>query len=272
MVILTVVNISVFATLLIGLLSFEKLPQIGVDLDLSDISQNGAHIVLKLNINNPTGLDMEIKNFRIFIKDDKGKKISNVSFNDVKVPSGSVSSTSGEFFVPLDVLNLEKFIIEVRGDVIVSVIGITKRLPLRTNILMINPNLQNLLSEEPLDMETKSDYMFSLSGLMDFMVIEIRNPYNISISIENLTIDVFSVEDNIDRLICSVPLGEGIVQPKGSLVFQKMIFIPYSDLFSGGKTDWLKSSIECSVSVPPINQSIRMRVVSYTDLHPFRRG
>jgi len=265
-----ILNISLLSVIIVSFQSVEGLPSITIKMDISDISEDGLDIVMNMDIYNQNGIDMEISNLVIEILRNEEKTLGDIVIDSLHIPSRSHAAAEKELKIPMEILDSDIITVKITGDAVVSFLGVKKNLGISSQIEVINLDIDRLLSLLPIEMETRSRYKLSPMGLKGLVSICIRNPYNISLLVENITLNVYRVDDEKDMKIYSVCIGSGTVEPGGSLELEKSVLIPYSQ-FRGERLkilpEWFKSSMDADIRIPILNKSVKMRLVSYRDLH-----
>jgi len=268
-----ILNISLLSVIIVSFQSVEGLPSITIKMDISDISEDGLDIVMNMDIYNQNGIDMEISNLVIEILRNEEKTLGDIVIDSLHIPSRSHAAAEKELKIPMEILDSDIITVKITGDAVVSFLGVKKNLGISSQIEVINLDIDRLLSLLPIEMETRSNYRLSPAGLKGTVSVYIGNPYNISLLIENVTLNVYRVENGNEVKIYSVYMGGGVAEPGGSLELEKNVLIPYNQLRGGGfkiLPEWFKSSMDADVRIPILNRSIKVRLSSYRDMHLLR--
>ncbi len=269
---LLILNISLLSIITVSFQSVEGLPSINIEMDISDISEDGLDIVMEMNIYNQNGIDIEMNNLMIEILRNEKKTLGHINIDSLHIPAHSHAIAEKEMKIPVEILDSDLITVKITGDTIVSFLWIKKNLGISSQIKLLNLNVDRLLSSLPVEMETRSDYKLSPVGVRGWVSIHIRNPYNISMVMENITLSVYRMDDEKEVKIYSIPMGSGIVEPGESLRLEKDVFVPYSQLIGEGfriLPDGFKSCIDARIRIPVLNRSINVRLVNYRDVHLF---
>ena len=268
-----ILDISLLSVIIVSLQSVEGLPSINIKMDISDISEDGLDIVMKMDIYNQNGVDMEISNLVIEILGNEKKMLEHAVMDSIHIPARSHAIADKELEIPIEILDSDIITIKITGNAVVSFLGMKKSFGISSRIEVINLDINRLLSTLPVEMETRSDYKLSPAGLKGIVSICIKNPYNISLIIENVTLNVYRVENGNEVKIYSVYMGSGVAEAGSSLELEKNVLIPYSRLRGKGLKilpEWFKSSMDADVRIPILNRSIKVRLSSYRDMHLLR--
>jgi len=270
---LLILDISLLSVIIVSFQSVEGLPSINIKMDISDISEDGLDIVMNMDIYNQNGIDMEISNLVIEILRNEKKRLEHVDIDSFYIPAHSHAIAEKELKIPMEILDSDIITVKITGKAAVSFLGIKKDLGISSRIEIMNLDIDRLLSTLPVEMKTRSNYRLSPAGLKGTVSVYIGNPYNISLLIENVTLNVYRVENGNEVKIYSVYMGSGVAESGGSLELEKNVLIPYNQLRGGGfkiLPEWFKSSMDADVRIPILNRSIKVRLSSYRDMHLLR--
>ncbi len=270
-----ILDISLLSVIIVSFRSVEGLPSINIKMDISDISEDGLDIVMNMDIYNQNGVDMEISNLVVEILRNEKKTLGYVDIDFLYIPARSHAIAEKELKISMEILDSDIITIKITGKAAVSFLGIKKDLGISSQIEIMNLDIDRLLSSLPVEMETRSNYKLSPAGLKGTVTVHIGNPYNISLLIENVTLNVYRVENGNEVKIYSVCMGSGVAEPGGSLELEKNVLIPYNQLRGEGfkiLPEWFKSSMDADVRIPILNRSIKVRLSSYRDMHLLRLG
>jgi len=192
---LLILNISLLSIITVSFQSVEGLPSINIEMDISDISEDGLDIVMEMNIYNQNGIDIEMNNLMIEILRNEKKTLGHINIDSLHIPAHSHAIAEKEMKIPVEILDSDLITVKITGDTIVSFLWIKKNLGISSQIKLLNLNVDRLLSSLPVEMETRSDYKLSPVGVRGWVSIHIRNPYNISMVMENITLSVYRMDD-----------------------------------------------------------------------------
>lgn len=271
-----VVTINIFVTIVVfHEISSIQIPFATIDFEITNLNQDELIANLTLHIHNPNSFSMSLKNLLVDVLNENDVKIGSIEIGDIEIPPKSLSSLSSKGSLPLIMLNSREIKAKVRGVLCGNILGIKKKTNLGIDILFKPPSLERIFTDSPFDVKTKLDYTLTCRGISGHVTIEIRNPYNLSLFFENITISLYTVKNGENKLLCRELVGGGLVKARTTTLFEKNLTIPYKNLLKHGFLsfpDWLRTALEATISMPPINQKIRIVLEGYQDMHLLKKN
>jgi len=248
-------------------------PSLHIQVDFEEITQKEINLTGIITVDNPNTFDIYIDDISGMIVTETGKNVGYLKiFGDV-IAAKSSQDFDGIGRIIIDAINAEVLMVNINGSAGAKIAGINESLSFNVQAQIPVPDLGTILSDEAIDAVIRGDYKVSIRGLIDEIIFEVNNPHKIDLYAENITIFIHRVDNNEDRLITQGSLGSGLIKGENVTIFEGQCLIPYSKLFpvEGQRffPDWLKITIRAEISILGINQSIKVGVVGYQDLHLF---
>jgi len=250
-------------------------PEIHMNADLTDLTQEGVTVTASVDVTNPNGFDLFLKDVTISFSNDKDASVGSLQMNDVLLPGNDEVTIDITGFLDIAALNADVLVMSLSGSAGISLAGIEKSLSLSTSADIQMPDLNSLLSQTlPTDLVMRGDYRTTFSGLLINVTIEIINPNEIDIQAEDLTVSVYRVDQEDETFITRAELDGGIAEADSSFLTQSDVTIPYRSLVyvpgHFGLPDWICVRVYANMSIPGIDATLWVGICEYQDMHIFR--
>jgi hypothetical protein len=217
-IILIILNLSVGGFFLYIINVIES-PSISAEINLTDITSNEIVIDAKIDISNPNPFDLIIGDIQLVSETSEGNKFTNISIDGGKVLSNNNKTFSHTKDVSFSG-NIPKILKNsITADVGVRVFGfIEKSIPVEAIVIVSAKELIDNLSIPDINIHAGIEEITG-EGIIFKSVVEIKNPSNIQLKVDNVFVDL-TTEEN--KSVGSLDLKGGTLTPKGSLTLEAL--------------------------------------------------
>ena len=263
-------------TNMMDLINDVNTPIINSQLQFGTIDQNEINVSLSLDVYNPNSFDMEINDLSIRIVDTHDNIYGSCDPSDIVILSEKHTIIEETVTISLTALNSEVLYLNSSMEVKVVIAGFVKQLPFNISSKIILPDLDTILSSSfPTDVIIKGDYHPSLNGLIDTITLMVRNPNNIELSIKDIEVRIYRINNNQRTIIGNGSIDSGIIQPNTITKLTGEVLIPYTKLLIPNGIallpDWLEVSIRANATIKGLNHYMWVGMIAYQDFHPLRK-
>jgi len=263
-------------TNMMNMINEVKAPIINSQLQFGSINQNEINVSLSLDIYNPNSFNMEINNISIQLLDKQDTSYSSCTPSDVIIQSEKHNIIEETISISLNALNSDLLFLNSSMDIQFIIAGFAKQLPLNISSKINLPDLNTMLSSSfPTDVIIKGDYHPSLNGLIDTIILVVRNPNNIEFTVKDIQVHIYRIDNNQRTLIGNGSIDSGVIQANTLTKLTGEVLIPYTKvLLPTGLNllpDWLEVSIRANATIQGLQHYIWVGMIAYQDLHPLRK-
>jgi hypothetical protein len=245
------------------------LPQIHLAANFSEITQTGVNFTGNLEITNPYSIDMAIENISVAVETETGLQVGTVTVQGKTIPAKTSQQLTGSGQLLLKALDAKTLRMTVHGDVIVFIAGIKKSMNLSIDADIIPPHLEQLLSDLPTDAALTGKYKVTFGGLLDQITLEIINPNKLTLHAADITVHIYRIDRDKQRLMCNGTIPEGVITPQNTTILKGDMLIPYSQLIPhlGERlfADRLQITVRTNITIQGLNQTIWVGMIGYQD-------
>ena len=193
--IVTIINIIFGAIIFINIQILET-PEITINAELIEINSNEAILKTIINIDNPNGFEIVMKNFKLTTLTPDGFKVANVKIKGGEIGSNKNKSFSKEIIISFNGNSPELLTSKISGEIGANFLFIQKTIPLKVGIITNVKNILNDISVPILDLSI-NNYELINNGIKINASIDVYNQNSIGFFIENNTADIKSEKNEI---------------------------------------------------------------------------
>jgi hypothetical protein len=249
------------------------LPQIHLEGNFSEITQEGVNFTGVMEITNPYTIDLAIENISVDVETETGAPVGTIAIQGKIIPAKTSQQLTGSGQVLLKALDAKTIHMTLHGNIIVFVAGIRKIMNLSVDANIVPPRLEQLLSNLPTEASLTGQYRFTLrGGLHDQITFEIKNPNKLTFLATDITVKIYRIDRNKTRLISNGTLADGVIPPQDTKILQGDMLIPLIQLWPrlGERfiPDRLQVILRANITIQGFNQTIWIGVIGYQDF-PF---
>lgn len=210
--IVTIINVSSVAILYSDLVSL-KAPEITVTVDITEINSNEAVVETIINIYNPNGFDVSVKDLKITTKTFDNKEIANMKIDGGYIPSQETKTYTKSFEINFNGNSPEKLKTTISGIIGMKSGFIEKTIPLAVSVISIVDEVLNKLAAPTANIHVNFGEI-SQKSINTTILIEAYNPNTFEFGLENVVIDF--ITDKGDK-VGKLEIRGGILPAKGYL-------------------------------------------------------
>lgn len=263
-------------TNILNLINDVDAPIINSQLQFGDINQNEINVSLSLNVYNPNSFDLNINSISIQIRDKQDYSYGSCDLSDIIIHSEEYTLIEETIAISLNALNSEVIFLNTSMDLQVTLAGFMKKLPVNISSKINLPDLNTLLSSSfPTDVIIKGDYHPTLNGIIDTIILMVRNPNNIEFTIKDIQVHIYRIDKNQRTIIGNGSINSGIIKANMVTKLTGEVLIPYTKfLMPTGLNlfpDWLEVSIRANATIKGLNHYLWVGMIAYQDFHPLRK-
>lgn len=252
------------------------MPLIHLAANFSDITQEGLTFTGIIDITNPNTIDLSIEHLSATITTETGIRVGTLEIQGETIPAKTTKQLRGSGWILLKALDAQELQLTLTADVIIAAAGLRKSMNLSVQADILPPSLERLLSDLPTEASLTGVYRYSLkNGLHDTVTFTIKNPNNLTLLAEDLTVKIYRVDGTKTRMISNGTLPNGLIYPQNTTVFQGDMFVPLTQLWPRRGEhfipDQLQVILRSNVTIQGINQTIWIGVIGYQNfaIHRF---
>jgi len=250
-------------------------PTLNIQAEFGELTEDGINLTGTIETYNPNKFDLYIEGISVVIETETGKNVGNLEISGGTLASKESLELKSEGRILLEALNAKILFINMSGKAGAKIAGVNQSISFSAEAEITVPDISNLLaSDVPTDISIIGDYKVTLQGLMNYIILEVRNPNKIDIELKDIIVMVNRIDDGEKMLIAETELEKGIVKAESVKQFKGQMVIPYSKLFSFKKgrllPDELEIIVRAHITIPGINQSIWVGVSGVQDFRLFK--
>jgi len=250
-------------------------PSLNIRAEFVELTKEGIILSGMIEAYNPNKFDIYIDSISVIIETETGKNVGNLEISGGTLASKESLELESKGRILLEALNAEILFINMSGKAGAKIAGVNQSISFSTEAEITVPDISNLLaSDASTDISIMGDYKVTLQGLMDYIILEVRNPNKIDIELKDVIVMVNRIDDGEKMLIAETELEKGVIKAESVKQFKGQMLLPYSKLFSFKKgrllPDELEITVRTHVTIPGLNQSIWVGVSGYQDFRLFQ--
>jgi LEA14-like dessication related protein len=244
------------------------MPLVHLTANFSDITQEGIMFTGTIDITNPNTIDFSIEHLTATMTTETGIQVGTLEIPGETILAKTTKQLRGSGWILLKALDAQVIQVALTADVSIGVAGVRKSMNLSVKADILPPSLERLLSDLPTEASLTGEYRYSLkNGLHDTVTFTIKNPNNLTLLAEDLTVKIYRVDGTKTREISNGTLPDGLIYPKNTSVFQGDMFVPLTQLWPRRGEhfipDQLQVILRANVTIQGINQTIWIGVIGY---------
>ena len=120
-----------------------KTPQTDLSVQVIGITGNNLELSMKAKINNLNPISLDVGNLNVTMRDENGTVFQKNTIVGGVIPGNGEKVFSSNINIPIGIITQRKILIELETRV--GVAGINVKLPVRANISIVLPKLQNII-------------------------------------------------------------------------------------------------------------------------------
>ena len=192
-----------------------KAPDVGVTLQIINITSDSIILNAQLDVSNPNRFDVDLKNIDVSISNFSG---SGILFLQGK--GGSISAGKNRTFFAQKTTGFsgtlgDSFTVNVKGMVGVVFLGlIEKQIPVSVHITVTNMEVIDVISIPKVNMDFKLDKL-TKTGILFSGAIDFSNADTFDFYIQNISISILTEDGKNLLTLNNIP--DGIISAQGSL-------------------------------------------------------
>jgi LEA14-like dessication related protein len=204
-------------------------PSIYAEIDITGLTSKEIQLETLVDISNPNPFDLTLKNVNIVSETKDGDEFTRYSFKGGDVPSNAKKSFKSKDSIRLQGDIPKVLVNSITADVGIKFIGfIEKIIPIKAVIVLSVEDLINNISIPKIKIHGGIEEITE-DGLILAGDIEISNPSNIELSVNDIFVEL-KTEDN--NSVGSISLDGGTLEPKGTLNLDVSGIVNYEALNS----------------------------------------
>jgi len=252
-----------------------KIPDIIIKAGIKELTEEGLIFVTNIEINNPTDIELSIKDIVLDLKTDNGSKVGEMDLRGGTLPPRGkiILDASGNImFKALDAKNIN---INLLGKATANIAGLTQSINLSASAILEIPDLSELLNfkNESFDFYLGTEFKIRVRGLITTVNLKVYNPSSIPLQLKDLVCYVYGVNGEKKDLITEKEMESCVLASKNEVCISTKLKIPYLKVLMSGKLrifpQWLSISIVGNFHIEGTNQSIPISISGYVDPHIF---
>lgn len=258
--ILVLINLVVASFLMINIQIFEP-PEIIINVNILEVNSEEIILETKIEIINPNNFDLIVSNLEIISKTE-----DEIEIGKIKIDGGKIPSYNTKTFKSTDKISFKGDEFEVLKNTVNAIIGINflgfiqKTIPLRVTVISSIEKLFESLKIPVIKINSSFNEL-SEKGINFSTSINLYNPTNFELKIDNLILDIFTDKnENVGQ----IKLNGDFVEPKNSKTFISKGVIFYDAL--DAKTLRMNLSGSAGAKIAGINKSISFSTDAYFDI------
>jgi len=248
------IAIPIAATMAVNMPDINSLitmPTIGASVAVGQLTSNGLHMTLQMNMTNPNPLSLELGDTQMTIKGQFGNVISTTTMTGVSMGPNSSNTLTGDIFMPLAVLGEEAIVLAVETSA--GIAGIT--LPIAATVNVIMPDLGSMLKMPEIEVSTDPRLVVGLRGLelelLTTTTITNDNEFDLMIG------DVqMSVLDAAGTLVKRITIPGGEIPASGSRSLAGSMGVAIGDFSQLIGSEWVTIKVEAEVGIGGMSEGI----------------
>ncbi len=264
LVIVTIINIIAAAFIFVNIQVMQA-PETTVKIDVLEINADEVVVQTTIDIYNPNGFDMIMKDFELITTTESGEKVAHT-----KIDGGRISANEETTFTDTIVMNLKGnspglLKTKLTGTVGMNIIFIEKTIPMSINVITSMEDVIEHLALPVINIKAEfediTNEYINITGL-----IEIYNPNSIDIMTKDMSMEIKTEAGKVVGSLVvddSVIAGESFVtiNTKGQILLEsfnaKKLIANMNATMTAKMANYSKSlplSLSAEISVPDLNK------------------
>jgi hypothetical protein len=187
-------------------------PDIIIDIEVSEINPEEAKLYTKIDIDNPNGFDLSVKNLKIKTTSPDGYIVADVKIDGGIIPSNSKKSFIKNITIAFAGGSPELLTSKISGDIGMSVLFIEKTIPLKIGVVTSLEKVINNFAA-PFISATVEFIEFNTEEINLSAKIDVYNPNSFEIYIEEA---IGKIKTETGKIIGEIDDIGGRIPPKES--------------------------------------------------------
>jgi LEA14-like dessication related protein len=254
-----------------------KAPVINSQVQFGNITLDSINISLILDVYNPNSFDMDVKNISISCTTESDDIVGTFNSPDVLISAQKYNQITGTGSISITALNANYLFVNITMSTRVFIAGFIKESPLNISCRIEIPDINSILTPSfPTDVIIRGDYHLSLNGLIDEIILQVRNPNNIEYAVKDIEVQIYRIDRGNRNLIGNGTIEPGIIKANTTTQLSGEVLIPYKKILLpplGGKIipDWLEVAIRANGTIKGLDDYMWVGMIAYQDFHLFRQ-
>jgi len=246
------------------------IPEIKMELDFDNITQEGIEFTVKVELYNPTKIEFGIDEFSIIAKTEEDEVVGRlVIFGDIVKPKESSIFTS-KGSLNYNAFDSNKIIFTLNGIARGKIGGLEKKINISTDTELIIPDISEFIfKNEPIEFQIPVQFKLRLKGIVSTIGFKIYNPSQIPLEGRDLVCCIFRIDGNQKTLLGEAEMDICEIAPKDRVCVKIEIVIPYRTFLFGGPfkliPDWIVLNINGHFSIAGTRQEFPISLNAYVD-------
>jgi LEA14-like dessication related protein len=166
-------------------------PEILVEIEVTELNSEAATLHTVVNIDNPNGFDMVVKNLKVVTTTPDGYEVAHVLIEGGKISSDSKKTFTKDIQIAFDGRSPERFTTKITGDVGANILFIEKTIPLNIGVVTSIENLIDKLTAPSLSITVDFEDM-TTEGINLSANISVYNPNAFEMYFEDIEGDIIT--------------------------------------------------------------------------------
>ena len=246
------------------------IPDINMELDLNNLSQDGIEFTARIEIFNPMKIEFGIDEFSIIVKTPENEVVGSlIIFGDIIKPKESKVFTS-KGSLNYNAFDSNKIIFTLNGILRGKIGGLEKKFDISTDTELIIPDITEFIfKNEPIEFQIPVQFKLRLRGIIATVGFKMFNPSEIPLEGRNLKCCVYRLDGEQKTLLGEKEMDPCKIEPGDSVCVDTEIIIPYRKyIFTGlfkQRPDWIILNINGYFSIAGTRQEFPISLNAYVD-------
>ena len=251
------------------------IPKVKIHGGINEITEEGLRFIADVEISNPSNIELIVNDILVKLKTEEDKSVGSINLEGGKLePQGKLNlDVSG--IINYEALNSKSIIIDVSGEAIINLAGLSQSIKLSTLAVIDVPNLSDLLNlnNDSFDFSLFGEFKIRLRGLITMVNFKVFNPSNIPLEAKDIKCIIYGVTGENKKLIAEKDMKPCVVISKKEVCISTQIRIPYLKLIFSGTgrifPEYFGISLEGNFAINGTNQMIPISINGYISPHLF---
>ena len=251
------------------------IPKLKIHGGIKEITEEGLRLIAGIEISNPSNIELIVKDVFVKLNTEVGNSIGFINLEGGELePQGKLNlDVSG--IINYEALNSKSIIIDVSGEAMINIAGLSQSLNLSTLAVIDVPNLSDLLNlnNDSFDFSLLGEFKIRLRGLITIVHFRVFNPSNIPLEVKDIKCIIYGVTGENKKIIAEKEMTPCMVPSKNEVCISTELRISYLKLiFSGaGKIfpELFALRLEGNFAINGTNQIIPISINGYISPHLF---
>lgn len=209
----TIIYIIIGAFLFLNIQIMET-PEIIIKIEVTELSSEEAILHTSIDIYNPNGFEIIVKNLEVVTTTPDGYEVSRVLIKGGEISHHEKKTFSNDVIIAFNGNNPELLTSKITGEVGANILFIKKTIPLNIGVVTSIENLINKLAAPIVSIAV--DFLeITTDGINITAIMDIYNPNSFDIFIKDIFMDIRNEEG---KKIGDVGISEGVIESKDYLL------------------------------------------------------